>query len=99
MNPKEDVMKCCDSREERVTREESRTKLSGLAQLGIIGAILTCVACFTLLAVALLGVIGLAGWVGYLDCIFFPLLALFAGLLVIGLVRHRSDAGKLKGES
>jgi len=99
MNPKEDVMKCCDISQEKVAREESQMKLSGLAGLGIIGTILTCVACFTPLAVVLLGVIGLAGWAGHLDYILFPLLAVFAGLLVIGLVRRRSDAGKLKGES
>ncbi len=73
-------------------------KLSGPARLGIFGAVLTCVACFTPLAAAPLGLIGLARWAGYLDYILLPLLAIFAGLLVIGLVRSRSDGGKLKGE-
>ena len=99
MNLKEDVMKCCDINEEKVPREGRRMELSGLARLGIIGTILTCLACFTPLAVVLLGVIGLAGWAGYLDYILFPLLAVFAGLLVIGLARRRSDGEKLKGES
>lgn len=74
-------------------------KLSGSARLGIIGAVLTCIACFAPLAAALLGLIGLAKWAGYLDHILLPLLAIFAGLLVIGLVRSRSDGGKLKGGS
>ena len=92
-------MECCGVNQEKVAPEERRMKLSWPARLGIIGTILTCLACFTPLAVVLLGVIGLAGWGGYLDYILFPLLAVFAGLLAIGLVRRKSDAGKLKGES
>lgn len=73
-------------------------KLSGLTRLGIIGTVLTCLACFTPLAVALLGVIGLAGWAGYLDYILFPLLAVFVGLLLVGLGRRRPDAKRGKGD-
>ena len=73
-------------------------KLSGLTRLGIIGTVLTCLACFTPLAVALLGVIGLARWAGYLDYILLPLLAVFVGLLLVGLVRRRPDAKRGKGD-
>lgn len=66
-------------------------KLSGLARLGIIGTILTCIACFTPVAVFLLGAIGFAAWGGYLDYVLFPLLALFVGLVVFGLVRRQRD--------
>ncbi|VUZ84998.1 hypothetical protein MELA_01373 [Candidatus Methylomirabilis lanthanidiphila] len=59
-------MKCCETNKGKVTQEERRTKLSGLAGLGIVGTILTCVACFTPLAVTLLGVIGLADGPGIL---------------------------------
>ena len=72
-------------------------KPSGLARLGIIGTILTCIACFTPLAVALLGVIGLARWAGYLDYILFPLLAVFVGLLLVGLVRRRPNEKRMEG--
>jgi hypothetical protein len=82
MNPKEDLMKCCDSSEKKVA-QEGGTKLSWLARLGIVGTVLTCIACFTPLAVTLLGVIGLAGWAGYLDYILFPLLAVCVGLLLV----------------
>lgn len=100
MNPKEDdVMKCCNTNEEKGAREEGQNKLTGLAWLGISGTVLTCIACFTPLAVTLLGVIGLAGWAGYLDYILFPLLAVCVGLLLVGLVRRRSDTAKLKGEN
>lgn len=92
-------MKCCDTNEEKGAREEKQSKLTGLAWLGIGGTIFTCLACFTPLAVTLLGVIGLARWAGYLDYALFPLLALFAALLLIGLVRRRSDSAKLKGEN
>lgn len=92
-------MRCCESHEEKRVGEECRTKFSGLARLGIIGTIFACVACFTPLAVTLLGVIGLAGWAGYLDYVLFPLLAVCVGLLLVGLVRRRSDSAKLKGEN
>ncbi len=92
-------MKCCETNKEKVTQDERRTKLSGLGWRGIIGTTLTCLACFTPLAVTLLGVIGLAGWAGYLDYILFPLLAVCVGLLLVGLVRRRSDTAKLKGEN
>ena len=92
-------MKCCDTNEEKDAREEGQNKLTGLAWFGSIGAALTCLACFTPLAVTLLGVIGIARWAGYLDYILLPLLALFAALLLIGLVRRRSDGAKLKGEN
>ena len=85
-------MKCCGlNYEVKVACEEGRMKISRLARLGIIGTILTCLACFTPLAVTLLGVIGLAAWAGYLDYILFPLLAVFVGLLVVGLIRTRRD--------
>jgi len=64
-------------------------KLSGLARLAIIGTILTCIACFTPVAVFLLGAIGLVALGGNLDYVLFPLLALFVGLVVFGLVRRR----------
>ncbi len=98
MNPKEDdVMKCCNTNEEKGAREEGQNKLTGLAWLGISGTVLTCIACFTPLAVTLLGVIGLAQWTGYLDYVLFPLLALFAGLLLFGFARRRPDDAKLTG--
>jgi len=84
-------MKCCETSKEKVTQDERRTKLSGLARLGIVGTVLTCIACFTPFAVILLGVIGLAGWAGSLDHVLFPLLALFVGLLLVGLVRRRQN--------
>ncbi len=93
-------MKCCETNKEKVTQDEKRTKLSGLARLGIIGTVLTCLACFTPLAVTLLGVIGLAGWAGYLDYALFPLLAVCAGLLLVGLIRGRQNetrGGKADG--
>lgn len=92
-------MKCCETDKEKVTQDERRTKLSGLARLGIVGTVLTCIACFTPLAVTLLGVVGLARWAGYLDYILFPLLAVCVGFLLVGLVRRRSDSAKLKGEN
>src|SRR5574337_1059020 len=97
--PTEDGMKCCDTNEEKSTREEKQGKLTGLAWLGIGGTILTCLACFTPQTVALLGVIGMAGWAGYLDYVLFPLLAVCVGLLLVGFVRQRPDDGKVKGES
>src|SRR5574337_39400 len=99
MNPKEDVMKCCDANEKKGVREEKQNKLTGLARLGIVGTVLTCIACFTPLAVTLLGVVGLARWAGYLDYILFPLLAVCVGFLLVGLVRRRPDSAKLKGEN
>jgi hypothetical protein len=95
MNPKEDLMKCCDSSEKKVA-QEGGTKLTGLAWLGIGGTIFTCLACLTPLAVTLLGVIGLAGWAGYLDYALFPLLAVCVGLLLVGFIRRQPD-GKQKG--
>lgn len=89
-------MKCCDTNEEKDAREEGQNKLTGLAWFGSIGAALTCLACFTPLAVTLLGVVGLAGWAGYLDYILFPLLAVFVGVLMVGLSRRQPD-GKQKG--
>jgi|GEM_PF-3037274 len=92
MNPKEDdVMKCCDTNEEKGTREDKQSKLTGLAWLGIGGTIFACLACVTPLAVTLLGVIGLAGWTGYLDYALFPLLALCVGLLLVELIRRQHD--------
>ncbi len=72
-------------------------KLSRLAHLGIVGTILTCVACFTPVAVILLGGIGLATWAGYLDYILFPLLAVFFGLLAVGLIQSRRDKKRMEG--
>lgn len=82
-------MKCCETNEEKGTREEKQGKLTGLAWLGIGGTIFTCLACFTPLAVTLLGVIGMAGWAGYLDYVLFLLLAVFVGLLLVGFARQR----------
>ena len=88
--PTRDDMKCCETNEKKVA-QEGGTKLTGLAWLGIIGTGLTCLACFTPLAVTLLGVIGLAGWAGYLDYALFPLLALFGGLVLVGLIRRQHN--------
>jgi mercuric ion transport protein len=96
--PTEDGMKCCDTNEEKNAREEGQNKLSGLTWLGIVGTVLTCIACFTPLAVTLLGVIGLARWAGYFDYVLFPLLALFVGLPLVGLVRRRQNQTQ-EGES
>jgi len=72
-------------------------KLPRLARLGIIGTILTCVACFTPVAVILLGGIGLATWAGYLDYNLFPLLAVFIGLLAVGLIQRRRGKKQVEG--
>ncbi len=89
-------MKCCETDNEKVTQDERRTKLSGLGWIGIIGTTLSCLACFTPLAVTLLGVMGLAQWAGYLDYVLFPLLVVFAGVLLVGLSRRQPD-GKQTG--
>ncbi len=44
-----------------------------------------------------LGAIGLAAWAGYLDYVLFPLLAVFVGLVLLGLVRQHRDAKQIGG--
>lgn len=63
-------------------------KQNRLLKLGIVGTILTALCCFTPVLVILFGALGLAALVGYVDYVLFPLLGVFALLVIVGLYRR-----------
>ena len=62
-----------------------------LIKTGAIGSIITAICCFTPALVWVLGLIGLTAVVAYLDYALFPLLALFIGLAVVGILRKEKN--------
>ncbi len=56
---------------------------------GVTGSLIAALCCFTPILVLLLGAIGLGAVTGYLDYVLLPVLGLFLGLTVYGLIRHQ----------
>lgn len=61
-----------------------------LTKIGVIGSIIAAICCFTPVLVGGLSLLGLAGVVAYLDLALIPILVLFLGILLVGLLRQRS---------
>ncbi len=57
-----------------------------LLKTGVVGTIIAAICCFTPALVWLMSAIGLAALIVYLDFILLPLLALFVGVLIIGII-------------
>lgn len=75
----------------------SRDLTKRLLVVGGIGSVLTALCCFTPILAILLAAIGLGAAVGYLDYVLLPVLAMFAGMIAIALLRKLSPNAKGKG--
>ena len=63
---------------------------TGLLRVGIIGTVVAALCCFTPVLVVLLGAVGLSAAIGWLDCVLWPALVSFLGLMVFALWKRRS---------
>ena len=62
-----------------------------ILRTGIIGSSITAICCFTPILVVIFTAIGLAAIVGYLDYVLFPLLAIFLGMMIWGIYKHKNS--------
>jgi mercuric ion transport protein len=69
-------------------REVKRKNI--VLRTGIIGSIITAICCFTPTLVVIFTAIGLTALVVYLDYILFPLLAIFLGMMIWGIYKHKN---------
>jgi|TARA_B110000967_G_scaffold106498_1_gene109199 mercuric ion transport protein len=63
-----------------------------ILKIGIIGMLITAVCCFTPLLVIIFTSLGIATWLGYTDYILLPLLTMFVGIILWGIILSKKKA-------
>lgn len=63
-----------------------------ILKIGTIGTLVTAICCFTPLLVIIFTSLGIATWLGYIDYILLPLLTVFVGIFLWGIILSKKKA-------